>query len=48
MKPREWLGWIALVLLPLAIDFAMLAALPLPDTMAMHFGLVGATDRWGS
>ena len=48
MKPREWLGWIALVLLPLAIDFAMLAALPLPDTMAMHFGLDGAPDRWGS
>lgn len=48
MKPREWLGWIALILLPLAIDFAMLAALPLPDTMAMHFSLDGAPDRWGS
>ena len=48
MKPREWLGWIGLVLLPLAVDFAMLAALPLPDTMAMHFGLDGTPDRWGS
>ena len=26
----------------------MRAALPLPDTMAMHFGLDGAPDRWGS
>ena len=48
MKPREWLGWIGLVLLPLAVDFAMFAALPLPDTMAMHFGLDGTPDRWGS
>lgn len=48
MKAREWLGWIALILFPLALAFILLSALPLPDVIAVHFGLDGTPNRWGS
>ena len=46
MKAWEWAVWIALCIAPLAAAAAALGSLP--DTIALHAGVHGVIDRYGS
>lgn len=46
MKAREWIAWLALCAVPVAVGLAVLSILP--DTIALHFGTGGTPDRYGS
>lgn len=46
MKAWEWAVWLALCIAPFAVAAAALGSLP--DTIAMHVGIDGTIDRYGS
>ena len=46
MRAWEWAVWIALCIAPLAAAAAALGSLP--DTIALHAGVHGVIDRYGS